>query len=269
MVREPNLLKVCLENQGEDSETPWAHDLGPAKGPKGSRKVRLVNVPFLHAKPTWGDVIVVSPVEDGLPTWDSKGVPWAKIHTRIAEDGGRWAMIVDYLPHDRTDGEIAFQALHRACMDQDVICEGAWGPREDKPGRAYFAAPEALDEHDVMATLATANLPCALTLIHPVPVDRPAKQAAKPKPRSRTAAAPPRSRKPAANGATGRSAAATPARAKATGKRPAKAGAAKPAAPKPAARKPAKPAKPAARRSAKKSLATRSAAKRSRAGARR
>src|SRR5450432_1792453 len=74
-------IKVCLTNRGEDQETPWAHDLGPAPGPKGSRKVRLVNVPFLHAKPTWGDVIVVSPVEDGFPTWDRDGVPWTKVGT--------------------------------------------------------------------------------------------------------------------------------------------------------------------------------------------
>src|SRR5512135_3100314 len=97
--RSEKTIKVCLTNRGEDSETPWAHDLGPATGKKGSRRVRLVNVPFLHAKPTWGDVIVVSPVEDGLPTWDRDGAAWKDIGKRIAEDGGRWAMILDYTPH--------------------------------------------------------------------------------------------------------------------------------------------------------------------------
>src|SRR6516162_3366940 len=118
-------IKVCLTNRGEDSETPWAHDLGPAPGPKGSRRVRLVNVPFLHAKPTWGDVIVVSPVADGFPTWDRDGVAWPKIGTRIAEDGGRWAMIVDYTS---SDGEAAYRALSQACERADIVCEGAWAP---------------------------------------------------------------------------------------------------------------------------------------------
>src|SRR5687768_3683495 len=99
MAGKPKMIKVCLTNQGEDVETPWAHDLGPASGPPGARKVRLINVPFMHAKPTWGDAIVVLPVEHGLPTWDRNGTPWATIATRIEQDGGRWAMIIDYAPH--------------------------------------------------------------------------------------------------------------------------------------------------------------------------
>src|SRR6266542_1789314 len=100
---KPKLIKVCLTNQGEDTETPWAEDLGPAPGPAGARKVRLINVPFMHAKPTWGDTIVVTPTEDGYPTWDRAGMPWPQIGTRLADDGGRWAMIVDYAPHPGAD----------------------------------------------------------------------------------------------------------------------------------------------------------------------
>src|SRR3954465_9971143 len=106
---EPKLIKVCLTNKGEDTETPWAHDLGPAQ-PAGSRKVKLVNVPFMHAKPTWGDTIVVSPVADGFPTWDRGGAPWKQITSRIVEDGGRWAMIVDYQPRAVSADE-CFQAV--------------------------------------------------------------------------------------------------------------------------------------------------------------
>ena len=36
MAGEPELIKVRLTDRGEDSETPWAHDLGPAPGPPGS-----------------------------------------------------------------------------------------------------------------------------------------------------------------------------------------------------------------------------------------
>ena len=168
---KPKLIKVCLVNRGEDSETPWAEDLGPAKGPKGSRKVRLVNVPFMHAKPTWGDVIVVSPVEDGIPTWDSNNIAWSKIGTRILEDSGRHAMIVHYIPtaDDDAFGDVAFKALDTACVALDVICEGCYGPEEGRPGIAYLAVPDALDPEDVMAKLADAAVPAKLIQIHPKP----------------------------------------------------------------------------------------------------
>jgi hypothetical protein len=78
MGKRESPLKVCLTNRGKDTETPWADDLGPAPSPpapRGSRLVRLVNVPFLHAKPTWGDIIVVVPT-DGPPVWDRDGLPF-------------------------------------------------------------------------------------------------------------------------------------------------------------------------------------------------
>jgi hypothetical protein len=171
MAGEPELIKVRLTDRGEDSETPWAHDLGPAPGPPGSRKVRLANVPFMHAKPTWGDVIIVTPVEDDFPVWDRGGVPWDQIATRIAEDGGRWAMIVDYAAHPGS--EDAFRALAQACAEIEIVCEGAWGPREDKPGRAYLAVKHEVDDAAVMKRLRGANLPCELIQIHPEPAEKP------------------------------------------------------------------------------------------------
>jgi hypothetical protein len=171
---KPKLLKVCLTNQGQDTETPWAHDLGPAPGPSGSRNVRLINVPFLHAKPTWGDTIVVSPVDDGFPTWDRAGVPWDQIATRLAEDSGRWAMIVDYAPHPDASSQATLDALARACAEHDVVCESAWGPRADgEPGRAYLAVKADLTDHVLMTALRAASLPCDLIQIHPEPQIRP------------------------------------------------------------------------------------------------
>jgi hypothetical protein len=190
MVEDANasFIKVRLCNQGEDSETPWAEDLGPARGPEGSRMVRLVNVPFLHAKPTWGDVIIVSPVDDGLLTWDSKNVAWSKIDTRIEEDGGRFAMIVDYTPHDGGTGDAEFSALHTACTEHDVVCEGAWAPRADRAGRAYLAVPDALAPGAVMEHLVVAGIPAALHQIHPKPdADGAQRAVAKPSSRSRAA----------------------------------------------------------------------------------
>jgi len=137
--------------------------------------------------PTWGDTIVVSPVEDGLPTWDRDGVPWAQIGTRIVADGGRWAMIVDYVPDGPADDEVAHKALSKACEAHGIVCEGAWGPRDDDPGRVYLAVKNDVTAHAVMTTLEQASLPCALLQIHPEPKrERVAakKPAAKPEPKS-------------------------------------------------------------------------------------
>ena len=187
-------IKVCLTNRGDDIETPWAHDLGPAPGPKGSRKVRLVNVPFMHAKPTWGDVVVVSPVKDGFPTWDRSGVAWSHIGTRLVEDGGRWAMILDY--ESDADAEECFDAIAHACAELDVVCEGAWAPSKTRAGRVYLAVKTGTTDKAVMNHLGRAELPCALCQIHPAPVAKasargssrkPAKRAT-PKPKKRAAA---------------------------------------------------------------------------------
>ena len=161
-------IKVCLTNRGDDVETPWAHDLGPAPGPKGSRKVRLVNVPFMHAKPTWGDVVVVSPVKDGFPTWDRSGVAWSHIGERLVEDGGRWAMILDY--ESDADAEECFDAIAHACAELDVVCEGAWPPNGKRAGRVYLAVKTGTTDKAVMNHLGRAELPCAVAQIHPSPV---------------------------------------------------------------------------------------------------
>jgi hypothetical protein len=195
-------IKVCLTNRGKDSETPWATDLGPAPGPSGSRKVRLVNVPFLHAKPTWGDVIIVSPADDSHLTWDRAGVTFEKIPTRILEDSGRWAMIIDYAPHP--DANEPFQSLAHACAEHDIVCEGAWAPRDADPGRAYLAVKGDMTDADVMSRLRAASLPCELIQIHPTPPKKPArkptakKPTAKKPPAKKHAAKKPPAKKPAA-----------------------------------------------------------------------
>jgi hypothetical protein len=189
-------IKVCLTNRGKDSETPWATDLGPAPGPSGSRKVRLVNVPFLHAKPTWGDVIIVSPVEDGHLTWDRAGVAFDKIPTRIAEDSGRWAMIIDYVPHP--DAKDPFQALAHACAEHDIVCEGAWGARDGDPGRAYLAINGDTTDVDVMTRLRASALPLELIQVHPSPPKKATKKPAAKKPAAKPAAKKPATKKPAA-----------------------------------------------------------------------
>ncbi|CAN5901673.1 hypothetical protein BH11MYX2_BH11MYX2_26730 [soil metagenome] len=174
---EPKLIKVCLTNKGDDTETPWAHELGAAaNAPPGSLKVKLVNVPFMHAKPTWGDTIIVSPVKDTFPTWDRDGVPWKQINSKILDDGGRWAMIIDYKPRTGTTDE-AFAALGRACDSHKIVCEGAWAARDSEPGRAYLAVQKELTADHVMSLLDDAKLPVLITQIHPEPKKKAATRA--------------------------------------------------------------------------------------------
>lgn len=169
------LIKVCLTNEGEDTEKVWAHDLGAVDG---GRKVKLANVPFKHAKPTWGDTIVVKPHKSGLLIWDRKGVAWEKLHTRVLADGGYWAMIVDYEPHP--DGKDAFKSLANACAEHEFACEGAWSPRDGIRGRTYLAVPQTMSDAQVMKALRDEELPCELVQVHPKPA--PKKTAAKKKP---------------------------------------------------------------------------------------
>ncbi|HEY2031456.1 MAG TPA: hypothetical protein VGH20_19830 [Myxococcales bacterium] len=110
------LVKVCLHTRGADVETPWAEDLGAVPGQPGARRVRLGNVPFLHSKPTYEDVIVavLDPVRRML-MWDSDDVPYDRISERIAEDGGRYAVIIDYkLVPPLTDALTGFKLLDLA-----------------------------------------------------------------------------------------------------------------------------------------------------------
>jgi len=183
VAKKPRLLKVLLQDRGEDAETPWAVDLGAVRGRKGARRVRLVNVPFLHAKPTYDDVIIVEPDPadgDGLLVWDAQGVAWSKIGTRIDKDGGRWAAIVDYLPGKGVEVRPVYDAICAAARKKKIVTEGCFAPRDREPGRLYLAVPEALEPADVMKQLATVKLAVKLTLVHPAPAKK-----RKPKPKAK------------------------------------------------------------------------------------
>ena len=164
------LVKVCLHSRGEDVETPWAEDLGEAPGRPAARLVRLGNVPFLHAKPTYGDVLVVEfdPTYNKL-TWDANGVPFERIDERIAEDGGRYAAIIDYdLLPPTANAQAAFKLLDVAGEKMNIAVEGMCAPKRGNPGRAYLAVPSDLPPMVVMADFDEHDLPMKLTLVHPV-----------------------------------------------------------------------------------------------------
>ena len=171
-------IKVCLTNQGADVETPWAVDLGPAPGaPDGSRRVRLLNIPYLYGKPTWGDVIVVSPHEHNTQlTWDSNGLAYDDVIDKLLdEDGGRYMLIIDYTPHAGATAEEAFAAIQRVfeiigedLAESDAVVEGCFRPRNGRPGRTYLAAKYEFSPEIVIERLRAANPRCDVILAHPI-----------------------------------------------------------------------------------------------------
>jgi hypothetical protein len=166
------LVKVRLHNRGEDAETAWAEDLGPVEASATSRLVRLGNVLFLHAKPTYGDVIEARLDPDGMLDWDSEGVAFEQIGTRIYEDDGRWALIIDYRPTPPAeDLGATFKALDTAGEKADIAVEGCSVQKDGRSGRAYLAAPGSMDVADVLAWLRSPKVGLRFDLIHPVDDD--------------------------------------------------------------------------------------------------
>src|SRR5258708_40206871 len=81
-----SLVKVFLHDRGQDVESAWCQ---PVSEKGDSALFRLVNVPFLHEKPTFGDVIPAKRGEDGSWEWDRGGVSSKRMPERLPEDGGR------------------------------------------------------------------------------------------------------------------------------------------------------------------------------------
>jgi hypothetical protein len=167
------LVKVRLHNQGEDAETPWAEDIGPLEGAESGRLVRIGNVPFFHAKPTYGDVIAVVPdPDDGMLAWDAAGVAFEDIGTRIEKDDGRWVTIIDYWPRSAHDDlDTVYKALDISGEACDVAVEGAFVRHDGQSARAYLAAPESMTLDDVLDWLRSDVSCLEFTLVHPVDDD--------------------------------------------------------------------------------------------------
>ena len=157
-----DLIKVLLHNQGEDVETLWAFRL---EGDDTRALVRLDNVPFLNAKPTYGDVIevVADPAHPGFLSWDQGG-DWERVHERIVEDGGRYAAIVDY----SGDVDRYAELSNWARETHDFVFEGVRGPSDDAPGRFYMAVPWAVDPRELIAMLGASDMGFTFVLEHPV-----------------------------------------------------------------------------------------------------
>ena len=160
------LLKIRLHDQGEDPETVWAEDLGAAILHPTARYVRIGNIPVLHAKPTYGDVIEVLRHGDGMFEWDRRGVDFPEIGTRILEDGGRWVAIIDYWPRRPTsDLRSTFEALDAAAAARDIAIEGALARK--RRGCAYMAVPSSMSQADLVAWLGSQGKSLGFVLRHP------------------------------------------------------------------------------------------------------
>ena len=159
-----SLVKVFLHDRGQDVESAWCQPVGEERG---ASLFRLVNVPFLHAKPTYGDVIpAFRHVElDGNWAWDRAGVPYERIGERLHTDGERYALIVDYTMRTDADFGALVSALERK---HAIVAEGCYGPRGEEPGRLYLAAPRQLDPDAVMAAVTTLGRGFRFELVHPV-----------------------------------------------------------------------------------------------------
>lgn len=184
-VTEKDYEKVFLHNGGEDVESCWAEPAGSGKNDRTF--VRLANIPFLHAKPTYGDIIEVhrDPLYGNALVWDRSGLPWNRIGERIHADGGRYAAIVDYTMREGAD----FKALtHWLKNDQNVIGEGCFAPEGDRPGRLYLAVPDACEIDDILVLMQDEFGAFAFTRIHPPASE--SKPQSKPKPKKRSSIAP-------------------------------------------------------------------------------
>jgi hypothetical protein len=129
--------------------------------------VRLANIPFLHAKPTYGDIIEVAKDEtygQGAFAWDRGNLPWNRIGERIHADGGRYAAIVDYTMRDGAD----FKALTSWLKnEQNVVGEGCFAPDGERPGRLYLAVPDETEIDDILVHMQEEFGSFAFTRIHP------------------------------------------------------------------------------------------------------
>lgn len=163
------LLRVRLCNHEDDVETCWGEDLGAVATDPSARLVRLGNVPFLHAKPTYEDVIEVRAQTDGVLEWNGQGVEYEDIAERLHEDGGRWPVIIDYRPSPpHTDLDATFKALDRAAEKVDIAVEGAFANQEERRGRAYLALPPSTSLDELLTWLVSPAVNLQFKLVHPV-----------------------------------------------------------------------------------------------------
>jgi hypothetical protein len=132
-------LKILLTDEGKGRERVWATDLGPA--PRGGRLALIESVPVLWVKPTYQDVVVVTP-EDHVLTW--KG--------GIEKDGGLFGRIFVAW---KSEGDAA-ATEEKVLLAADALGAGVepyQAPAGGKPGVFIFALPKAVTIERLLARL--------------------------------------------------------------------------------------------------------------------
>jgi ankyrin repeat protein len=120
---KPALAKVNLRNREGETESVWCTVVDAAKG-----LFRIVNIPMLRVRPTYGDVIVATPDREA-------GLAFRRTH----KIGGYWVDVLEY-KHKAT-----FQPL-AAWLEKThgIVCEGIEGPQGDSPGVLGVAVPKGV-----------------------------------------------------------------------------------------------------------------------------
>ena len=92
MARKPELVKLFLHQDHDDVESVWAVKLGKTRG---GTLLRLDNIPFMHARPTYGDVVVAKADRElEVPyAWNGAHIRFSDVPKHLHEDGGRYAAI--------------------------------------------------------------------------------------------------------------------------------------------------------------------------------
>jgi hypothetical protein len=156
MAKKDALVKLFLHKNHSDVESVWGEKVGKVRG---GTLVRLDNVPFLHAKPTYGDVVVAKRDKE-LEVDFAFNIPHGTVHA----DGGRHAAIVDYTMAKGASFARLSKWLHAKL---DVVPEGCFGPDGKEPGRLYLAIPEVLKTEDVVGRMAEHFPKFRFVQIHP------------------------------------------------------------------------------------------------------
>lgn len=139
-----HLLQILLHNDGEDAETVWTEVI--SEQGDGSKLVRLLNIPIVHAVPTYGDTFQVTPnADDDWLERNMSGVTGLNTAEYIHEPGGFQTMVVSYVCDDPTQ-------LKSVC--KWINQEHGFMPQPSLPGKLHLAVPSDSRPADVMSILA-------------------------------------------------------------------------------------------------------------------
>jgi hypothetical protein len=151
------VVKVVLHDRGDRVESARCQPVGFEEG---RALFRVDSVPFLHAKPTYDDVIVARGDDTYAGNWT-----WNGAAGRIHKDGGRYALLVEYHASAEADFQRLTQLLRR---DHDIVVEIGYPPQGKKPGRLYLAAPRRMGTSEVLRALGSAGEGFRIDVVRPL-----------------------------------------------------------------------------------------------------